>query len=170
MMNRDGCKPHEIRIGDLCIPSYCNKLSCIYNAEEKEKYGKRGFLLPDGSIISTGRAGHEQVSEIYTGKLKHNESIDLFIQFALLYRFLDECHAVRFISLNKEPAHKTLTAESVHIPTHQQIEQLASMMQDKNKFYADRSDTNKNESICSFEITKTKPRPLDIQRWISRCW
>lgn len=168
-MNRDGCNPDEIKIGDLCIKTYCSQLSSIYNTTEKEKYGKRGFILPDGSIVTSGRAGHEQVSEIYTGKLGRNESIDIVTQLELLYHFLDECHTIRFIDLNKEPDHKTLTVDSVHIPTGEQVKQLAILIQDKNKFFGERSDTKTN-SICSYKVTNAKPRPLDIQRWISRCW
>jgi len=167
---KNGCPPGKIKIGELCLPEHCSQAASIYKTKEKQKLGKRGFLLPDGSIIATGSTGHELISRLYTGKLASDESIDIFAEFALFYRFLDECHAIRFLDLDKGPDRKILTVESVHKPTEAQVKQLTRMVQDKDKLYADRSDPKRNDYICSYEMLLVKPRPLDIQRWISRCW
>ena len=134
------------------------------------KIGCAGFIMPDGKMINFCRKKktdshdrtyehYEMVKECYQ---KKGQIVD-----ADILPFQKECGVVR---IRHGPIRTWVSA--VRKPTVKQVEQLKKAIVDGcDRLYAVKIDNSKeadDERICESIINQ--PRPLDIQRWINKCW
>ena len=131
------------------------------------------FILDDGKVLdmirkSDGRPyGHDDVSMAYGGK-----------PFGYL-SFLKNCNAIRFFHYDG-----VVTFEAVKKPNEKQIKTIIKDIKEsqpekmslakynppkKHKdMFIDNREFQQGYHHCILETNK--PRPMDIQKWISKCW
>jgi len=140
------------------------------------------WILPDGRLLKTGNI-HSDVGGIYekTRPVLKEKLIPSFTQ-----DYQERCRTIRvgWYALdedgtqipvaNKKMAEEAgipikevkshyLYAESYHKPTKQQVDTLVKLFKNMRNPEA---NFERSETMCALRID----RPLDIQRWISKCW
>ena len=145
----------------------CKKITKRFGTTKKLECA--GFILPDGKMINLCKKKHEMT--YYSDRTReHWEMIkkvypEMIIQEGII-TYLDRCKAIR---IRKTPIR--LWAQAVHKPTKKQTEQLVKAVKDADRLHAQRVDPTKEEDEDIYcDTTLNNPRPLDVRRWISKCW
>lgn len=159
-MKRNGCKPDEMRLGNYCIPKWCDNFIQHYGHIDKTPL--RGFLLPDGSAIDFSKLSHIEIAKPFqteTDTRFHRSA------FGIMTKFIKGCQAVRY-ALNKIEDKRVLLVDAAQRPTPEQVQKLNHYIPVVDTLYAERSD----DAVwpCSYE--KEKPRPIDMQKFVNKCW
>ena len=141
-------------------PDGCYKV--LKDFRGKGYHQNRGFIMPDGETIDIGH--HQHVDIAWSNKIQDEDKA---------YRFLDDfmkkCHAMTFHVLKFSDKKKILSVNSFKKPTSKQVEKINHIIPYVDAFepFSDYYDPQKPDG-CYMKINH--PRPLDVQRWISRCW
>ena len=146
----------------------CKRMVKKYGTTKKLECA--GFIMPDGTMIDFCKKKKE--SQFDTSRTyEHYEMVKEYYQrpeIAVdISPFQKDCGAIR---IRHGPIRTWVSA--VRKPTPKQVEKLKKAIEDGcDRLYAvkiDRSKEAEEERICEYTINQ--PRPLDIQKWIHKCW
>ena len=160
---RDGCPEGQMRLGDYCIPAWCDTIIRHYGHTNETPL--RGFLLPDGSAIDFSKLHHTEIAkpfQLETDTRFHRSA------FGIMSKFIKGCRSMRYalVRLETDKKKRILLVDTASKPTPEQIEKINYYIPVTDGLYAERSDDN--IWPCSYE--KENPKPMDMQKFISKCW
>jgi hypothetical protein len=163
-MNKSGCRPDEMRMGQHCIPSFCKDFISHYG--HTTELPNAGWLLPDGSVMDMSKMYHTDIAKISPGYGK-----DWVHSFGIMHKFMVGCKAIRYRIDDRTSSQEgnLLYAQMVNKPTSEQSEKMTKLMQrDMGCTIMERMDEKTAETACFIELFQ--PHPLDYWKFIERCF
>jgi len=125
------------------------------------------FILRDGKVLEMSKNGegysHAAVGMAWDSHNARCDDDDTY--FDDMDMFMNVCGAMRFTQMDM---HRQMVIETTLKPTEKQILTLVKDIREKKPESLDLYDDEGDGTYCEY-ISKN-PRPLDIQRWISKCW
>ncbi|MCX6666213.1 MAG: hypothetical protein NT038_09200 [Euryarchaeota archaeon] len=161
-------------------PNMKKKTICEHAKEYWETYNDFdfnidvGFIMKDGKIMemipnnNNSKYTHEAVSKAWLDDLDKRtpENVNKGMR-----DFMKECGAIRFSIHWQDGEHADVLFETTHHkPTVHQIKTIVNDIRgmEKVEFYALLVSPHHSPQYCEYK--SENPRPLDVQRWISKCW
>ena len=157
----------------LIKKTFNNKVDKCRKAEKyfglTDSYQCAGFIMPDGKMIDLCYTDKDkEKAPLWQEKHEHIEighAYNLFTSYDELESFLHDCHAIRF---RKQGTDGIIRVEARDKPTSKQTQQITEALKEGcSRFFAIGPEFREKEE-CIYSITE--PRPLDIQKWINKCW
>jgi len=145
------------------------------NHSDLESADNSSYILKDGTVLDMEHNGiprdHADVAEAWANKQNY-EHVNKG-----MYDFMKECNAIRYFFIKLQSKKESFSfVETLKKPTDKQVdtivEHINEMHPDKMDFYAitEKSvDEDYPGKVCEHSA-KFKPRPMDVQIWISKCW
>jgi len=181
---KSGCKPGEIRMGEACIPKYCQNAKKIFG--ETYDCKNAGFIMPDGSMIKfrdedIGWIEHIQIHQAL-------ENFDFFPdglhggEKSPSIQFMNMCNSIRTrimydenepneIDSRDEHGRAQVYFSTIKKPTISQVKTIQNILKSLNaSVYFDKKDVSDDgyEPTCSYK--NDSGHYMSPNRFIWRCW
>lgn len=171
-MKKDGCPKGKIKMGGKCVPGYCGDVINYFGPTDDST--SAFWIMADGMMLDymhhDEEFDHDAVGE-FLPKPKFRAGDEA------INEFMDNCNAIRLSDVSGMDVGRgrALNLEMYHKPTDEQIKTVTNILKkpETKLFVAERTSLDEcsrgsEKKSCYYETHN--PHPMDIQRFISRCW